>query len=331
MFKKYKTLEDKLLIFCQENLQRITCKIVSKFFPANRLQEVRILSGGVFNVSYLLILQKDLKVVLRVAPSQKFLVGYQHNLMQAEYLAYEFCRKYKVPSPNVYTIDDSFEITDRIYMLSEYIPSIPLNKVYLPMDTLLHCYREAGEAVRKMHSILGSRFGRLAIQLENGGFDTWSEAILYEVNMWLQIFSYLKILPQKVIEAIRNVFEDHVDILNKVISPHLAHGDLWNGNLLIFLHNKNYLFRAIIDVDHAIFGDPEIDFFCGKMLNDSFVQGYGKDLDTNWEAFIRRRLYLLLFTIRQCYVYKYVHCDLTSGNEQIKHIYHFLSEFNKKF
>ena len=49
MFKKYKTLEDKLLIFCQENLQRITCKIVSKFFPANRLQEVRILSGGVFN------------------------------------------------------------------------------------------------------------------------------------------------------------------------------------------------------------------------------------------------------------------------------------------
>lgn len=306
----------------------VAFKIASKFFPFSVLENFVPLKGGVFNKSYLLILQNGLKVVLRIAPAQEYLVGYERNLMYAERLAYELCHEYDVPCPNVYFIDDSFQIINRVYMLSEYIPSVSLQNISIPMDILFQCYRDAGKAIRKMHSIKGTRFGRLAIQVENGGFNTWGEALLHEVNIWLKVFTNSKLMPNRVIDAIRNVFENHMIILNKVMLPCLAHGDLWIGNILTDFQNEHYHFRAIIDADHVIFGDPEIDFFSGKMLNNAFAQGYGKDIDDSWDAFIRRRLYTLLFTMRQCYIYKYLHLDFVRSEEQKKYIYHFLNEFH---
>ena len=88
-------------------------------------------------------------------------------------------------------------------------------------------------------------------------------------------------------------------MLDAVTVPHLVHGDLWYGNILV---DKDHNLAAIIDGDRAFFGDPDFEMATGWMISDSFLEGYGRGLDMSQDAVERRRLYKLLLNLEDCYI-----------------------------
>lgn len=297
-------------------------KIFWKFFPLCKIENYSRLSGGVFNSSFLVSVDGGRKFVIRVAPDQEKLYPYERFLMHAEQLVYELCAKNSIAAPKVIAVDDSMSVIDRVYMISEYISGKPLSKVETTECSYDKCYREIGSAVAKFHSIKGKCFGRAAQQISSGGFKTWSETILFEVNTWRKAAERFDLMPSKTIEQINKVFVNYIPVLDEISKPCLAHGDLWDGNILV--DDKSKSFAALLDADRAIFGDPEFDFPSGKMPNDSFAAGYGKALDNSQSAYIRRKLYLLLFSLRQFYVFNCLIKQPEDAKKQEGYIYKFL-------
>lgn len=280
--------------------------IVKKHLPDVGLISCYPLSGGLFNTTYLLVLSDAGKAVLRIAPNKALLFQYEQYLMQAEKMAYDLCHQQLLPVPNVIYVDDSMQLIDRTFMLTEYINGSSLHQIKLSEEEKSSCYREAGRTIKGIHSISGSRFGRLAYLITGKGFKTWGEAIIYEVEEWKRTTYPLHLLSERAVAEIDEVFIKFLPVLNEIIVPYLAHGDLWIGNILADTESGRCSFKAVIDADHAIFGDPEFDFPNGRQINKAFAEGYGKALNQNRNSYIRRKLYLLLVSMRQCYVFKYI-------------------------
>jgi fructosamine-3-kinase len=69
--------------------------------------------------------------------------------------------------------------------------------------------------------------------------------------------------------------------------------DVWSQNILV---DKVGHVTGLVDLDRALWGDPEIEFavldYCG-ISEPAFWQGYGGDRDTSFSAQVRARFYLL--------------------------------------
>ncbi len=308
---------------------RYASQIVQQHFPTAELLSMTALKGGVFNATFLLLLTGGEKTVLHIAPKQDKLFSYEKYLMSAEKQASMLCAANGVPVPKILFVDESMMLIDRAYMLSEYIPAVSLNQMDIPNTAKEACYEEAGRAIRRLHNIKGARFGRLAHLVHGKGFDKWSEALLYEVEVWKEVAKPAALFPERVFTAIDSIFQAHTALLDQITIPHLVHGDLWSGNLLASMEAGVCRFRAIIDMDHALWGDSEYDF-SGKMLNDAFARGYGSRLleyEEDADSFVRRKLYLLYYSIKQCYKYQCLHNDLVHSNIQRRYIDQLLLEF----
>lgn len=303
--------------------------IIQKQFGSLSLLSVKRLSGGIYNSSYLLSMANHQKYVLRISPKLNRMFSYDKHLMSAEARATKLCSLQGIPVPQIVVVDESLEIVDRPYMLSLYIPARSLHQIKIPEPEKANCYADAGRAIRMMHSITGSCFGRLAHQIDQNGFATWGEAILYELQESKRIAESVNLFPQAIISKIEELFISYVDVLNQINIPYLAHGDLWSGNILASYDNGKCHFKAVIDMDHAIWGDPEFDF-SGGMMNNAFANGYGMQLEGYHEkpnSFIRRKLYLLLYCMKQCYKYCHLYNDKYNSEKQRTYINQILDEF----
>ena len=166
---------------------------------------------------------------------------------------------------------------------------------------------ETGQYVAAIHAMTANDlprkypkpFGRYANVIRGQGGATWQEAILAEVNQWRTVVEPAGIFTGEEMNAVELAFHGNSRVLEAITGPYLAHGDLWYGNILVDPQNR---LTAIIDGDRAVFGDPEFELATGWMISDSFLEGYGKGLDPNPDAVLRRRLYKLLLSIEDCYI-----------------------------
>lgn len=310
-------------------IRRYAETIVHQHYPATKLISVDTLKGGVFNCTFRMNLSSGEHIVTHIAPKSDKLFSYERYLMSAEQQASALCEKNGVPVPRILFVDESLLLIDRRYMLSEFIPATSLSQIDLPPKAKEACYEDAGRAICRMHGISGSQFGRLAHLVHGKGFSRWSEALLYEVEVWKAVAKPVALFSDIVFATIDAIFQAHTELLDQITVPHLVHGDLWSGNILASIDAGVCRFRAIIDMDHALWGDPEYDF-SGSMLNDAFAKGYGSRLleyEENKDSFVRRKLYLLYYSMKQCYKLQCLHHDLERSNIQRKYIDQLLQEF----
>lgn len=271
----------------------------------NLIWETNLLDGGLFNTTYLVEygLQHK-KAVLRLGPvNRHLLMGVERKLMEAENYVYSECRNVGIPCSNVLAYDTSKTVIDRDFMIVEYIPSIVMAKAELTEEKRKELYIKMGEQLAKLHQVTGNHFGYVSRIYEGKYFETWSEALLFEVEDITTRLEQIDGLSGVETEKLRMIFRQSKELLDEIKVPHLLHTDLWEGNVLIDQNGQEIV--AIIDGDRAVFGDIDFEFASSWMENPALKEGYGsimkEPLSTN--RLERRRLYQMFFYLLDAYVW----------------------------
>ena len=277
--------------------------IMASVFPNESVQSYHLLTGGLFNTTYRVITDRH-DVVLRMGPvHRELLLPYEHDLMAAEALTDKLCLENGIPASTVIHLDISKAIIDRDFMVVDRINSVPLSDPSIPEECKAALLLECGKIVRKLHTITGNKFGRLAKIVTGHGWDNWYDAMEAE---FLDIFDKAEeyqVFDVPLRERVLHFLQSHKAALDNLTEPRLAHCDLWAGNILIQKTDDCYSVCAIIDGDRATFGDPMLDISTGWITTPEFLEGYGPTEDDPAAA-ARNRVYSLFFTLQDAYIWK---------------------------
>ena len=265
------------------------------------------LTGGLFNTTYRVETAECGTVVLRAGPvNRHLLMTFEHELMTSECEVYSLCAAKGVPVSEVLVCDTTKTILDRDFMIVRNIPGGPMSRYEkeLSPDDYARICREIGEATRGFHAIEGTKFGRIAEVKRGGGFNRWSDCMMTEFERWDAAAASTELYSPEERRAARAVLADAAGILDEIVTPRLAHCDLWFGNILITA-GEHPEFAAIIDADRAMWGDPEIDFSSIPWTKESptFWDGYGAPLPTADRSRIRRLIYTMMWSLFDSYVW----------------------------
>ena len=272
----------------------------------DELHSYRLLTGGLFNTTYLADTAEHGRVVLRIGPvNRHLLMPFEHDLMKAEQRVYALYKEHKIPASEILMLDTSKTFIDRDYMIVRYIPSKPMSVVELGLQDRKRICFDIGTVVAKMHKITKFFFGRVA-DVENGkGFLCWSDCLLAELKAWESAAMQTPLFLAEEYEQIHCLFEQVIPFLKEIHTPCLVHADLWFGNILIRNDSEHPEFAAIIDADRAIWADPDFEFSAIRWTHSepAFWQGYGRELSVAAPDRIRRTFYALLGCLLDAYVF----------------------------
>ena len=277
--------------------------IIASVFPGETLKTYHLLSGGLFNTTYRVVTDRH-DAVLRMGPvHRELLLPYEHHLMAAEELTDRLCLASGVPASTVLHLDTSKTLIDRDFMVVDRIDSVPLSDPSIPEEQKATLLRECGRLVRKLHAIKGQQFGRLAKIVSGKHFDCWYDAMESEFRDVFDKAEEFQVFASSLREQAFAYLLQRKAALNAITEAHLAHCDLWAGNVLVRKSGDGYSVCAIIDGDRAMFGDPALDIATGWITTPEFLEGYGPDVpDTNAAA--RHEVYTLFFMLQDAYIWK---------------------------
>ncbi len=291
-----------------QEISREKLEEITEYYLNCPLEDGKLLFGGLFNTTYLLRTGKG-EAILRLGPvNRRLLLEYERNLMEAETDVLSLLHKHGIPTSRILAVDTRRTIVDRDVMLLQRIPARSMSLMEPDKETEERLCRETGTLVRRIHKITADElpktsekpYGRYGAVLAGQGGATWREALEEEVRGWQRCMGRTDLLPEENVERIAECFFSRSPVLDiPQLRPRLVHGDLWYGNILV---DDRGCLTAVIDVDRALFGDPEFDLASGWMTTSAFFAGYGKKPDSDSAACLRRRLYKLLLDMEDCYV-----------------------------
>ena len=280
-------------------------RIMASVFPQEKVTDYHLLSGGLFNTTYRVITdQRD--VVLRMGPvHRELLLPYERDLMAAEALTNQLCRENGIPASVVLHLDTSKAVIDRDFMIVDYIDSIPLSDPSIPEECRKDILFECGKLARRLHAITGNQFGRLSNIVTGKGCSSWCEAVFAEFDDILSQAQEYQVFDSSLCHRVYAFLDERNVLLDTVNVPHLAHADLWAGNILVRKTAENYQVCAIIDGDRALFGDENFDLATPWMITPEFLAGYGFVTDSaDLDNAEKRKVYTLLLALHDAYVWK---------------------------
>ena len=281
------------------------CAVMRSVFPWESVVEYCLLAGGLFTTTYRVVTSGH-DVVLRMGPVRReLLLPYEHNLMAAECETDRLCHSRGVPASRVICVDVSRTVIDRDFMVVERIDSLPLNDPSFSEETRRKLHFDCGGLMRKMHSIQGQRFGRMADIVAGKGYDTWFGALEGEFANIFRTACDCHIFSEELEARTFEYLQARKDILDRITVPRLAHCDLWDGNILARQEHGQAQVCAIIDGDRAIFGDVDLDISRIWRHNPDFLAGYG-EIETDFtdeEIQEKRNVYSIMLNLNDAYVW----------------------------
>lgn len=237
----------------------------------------RLLSGGLFNTTYLVHTADCGDVVLRVGPVNRHLImPFERRLMAHESAVYALCNEHSIPASELLAVDTSKTVIDRDLMAVRYIPSVSIRDESIPEPDRARLMQEFGRHVAGLHTITVPRFGHVADVQNGGGFQKWSDFLKAELRDWESVAVPAGLFTPAEHSRLRKIYDDHTDLLDEITTPVLVHADLGWNNVLVRTDTPDPAFGALIDADRAMFADPEFEFCqIDWMLTPDFLAGYG--------------------------------------------------------
>jgi aminoglycoside phosphotransferase (APT) family kinase protein len=234
-------------------------------------------------------------VVLRIAPPQRGMLFYERNMMAQEPAIHALLReKTSIPGAEILAYDDSHALIDHAYMVMQRLPGRALcdmpgvsTRFY---DRVLV---QVGGFLQQMHALTAQQYGYLGAHHPMEPQATWWEAFRAMWNALLDDVQQAGGYSAAEADALRQLLDAHRQHLDRPVPASLLHMDVWSQNILV---DENGTVTGIVDMDRALWGDPEIEFavldYCGTS-EEPFWEGYGKERDNSPEARIRHGFYLL--------------------------------------
>ena len=249
---------------------------------------------GKHNTSYY-VCGPDGEWVLRISPPDDAgFLFYERRMMAQEPGLHALLRaETTVPVAQILAYDDSRMLVDRDYLLMERLPGQPLTDAGLTAERSDRVLEQVGLYLREMHSLVADRYGYLGAHQPMVPQPTWVEAFTV---MWNKLLDDVVACGGYAIDeaaTFRRLLEIYRPHFDRRVPASLLHMDVWSQNILVDGAGR---VTGLVDLDRALWGDPEIEFavldYCG-ISEPGFWRGYGQERDASFSAQIRARFYLL--------------------------------------
>lgn len=236
------------------------------------------------------------EVVLRIAPPPEAgMLFYERNMMAQEPAIHALLRaETTVPVAEILAYDDSHALLDRSYMLMERLPGRALSDVPRVSARFYdHVLVQVGDCLRQMHALTAGRYGYLGAHQPMEPQPTWWQAFRVMWNALLDDVEGAGGYSSSEAGYMRALLDAYRPDFDRPVLASLLHMDVWAQNILV---DGEGTLTGLVDMDRALWGDPEIEFavldYCG-ISEPAFWTGYGQERDRSPAAQIRQRFYLL--------------------------------------
>jgi aminoglycoside phosphotransferase (APT) family kinase protein len=285
------------------SLEQICAMCERAFGQGKEIEAVQELGGGEYNNTYLITFVDAMKVILRVAPAPDGLLpGRGIGLMRNEHYFQPFFAPLAALMPKTLLADFTHQLIDRDYMFQTFMEGerwVDIGEQLSPAENTV-LWQQLGQITKSIHSIEGEIFGSPILGSVS---PRWSELVLDELDSIIEPLEEAQIDASD-IKTVRELAEQHSELLDEIQQPRLLHGDLWTFNVLIKRDQGNPRISAILDADGCSWGDPMSDWTMfllhvktteGKNRNEiagapAFWQAYGQPERTRGALF-REQIY----------------------------------------
>jgi aminoglycoside phosphotransferase (APT) family kinase protein len=198
-----------------------------------------------------------------------------------------------VPVAEIVAYDDSRSLLDRDYLLMERLLGQPLTKARLTANQMDGVLEQVGAYLAQMHGLVAGRYGYLGAHRPMAPQTSWVEAFAVMWNKMMDDLVASGGYTTEEADAFRRLFDIYRPHFDRPVPAALLHMDVWSQNILVDDVGR---VTGLVDLDRALWGDPEIEFavldYCG-ISEPAFWHGYGRSRDASFPAQIRARFYLL--------------------------------------
>jgi fructosamine-3-kinase len=144
-----------------------------------------------------------------------------------------------------------------------------------------------------MHALTARQYGYLGAHRPMDPQPTWWQAFRAMWNALLDDTVVAGGYSAQEAEGMRTLLDAYASEFARPAPAALLHMDVWSQNILV---DEEGTVTGLVDLDRALWGDPEIEFavldYCG-ISEPAFWEGYGQERDRSPAAQIRQRFYLL--------------------------------------
>ncbi|HET8549603.1 MAG TPA: aminoglycoside phosphotransferase family protein [Bryobacteraceae bacterium] len=233
--------------------------------------------------------------VLRIAPADETgLLFYERRMMRQEPALHALIReRTTIPVAEIVAADFTRTKLDRDYLLMTALPGRPMSEARLGGAEVATVLRQTGEHLRQLHSITAEAFGYLGAHRPMEPQPTWTAAFELMWNKLVDDVVACGCYSGVEANGLRRALDRHRAVFDRDVAASLLHMDVWAQNILVDAQGR---VTGLVDLDRALWGDPEIEFavldYCG-ISDPPFWDGYGAERDRSSEAETRRIFYLL--------------------------------------
>jgi aminoglycoside phosphotransferase (APT) family kinase protein len=265
--------------------EQISTLVRRAFGPEVVVKAVHEFGVGTFNNTYLIDMEGQNKVVLRVAPAlDKAISEDERHLMRREYLIQPFLTGLGQIVPKILMADFTRQIINRDYMFQSYLPGRVWTELEpeLSDEDRIRLWQQLGKVTKQIHQVKGEAFG---VPLLDYPCQQWTEAVLNWIGRGLRDLKAVQVdlsNARKLLELVKQ----NLPLLEVIQKPCLLHGDLWPFNVLVERREDGSSISGILDADRAWWGDPLADwsmFLLRQAIKpkslqqrEYFYQGYGE-------------------------------------------------------
>lgn len=274
---------------------KLLAQLVTAHLPADpdRLAFEPIHTGK-HNTSYFVSGAGD-DLVLRISPpDDSGFLFYERRMMAQEPQLHALLREQtSVPVAEILAYDDSRRLLDRDYLVMERLPGRPLTDIRLTSGQVEGVLEQMGVYLAQMHALVADRYGYLGAHRPMMPQTTWIKAFSVMWNKLLDDVVACGGYRHDEADRLRRLLEIYRPHFDRPVPASLLHMDVWGQNILVDDEGR---VTGLVDLDRALWGDPEIEFavldYCG-VSEPAFWRGYGRPRDVSFPAQIRARFYLL--------------------------------------
>ncbi|WP_248959115.1 phosphotransferase family protein [Sphaerisporangium perillae] len=259
------------------------------------------LTDGFANAVWLITLEDDRRVVLKVAPPPDLpMLRYERELLRTEAVVYHLATPTGIPLPRL--LHSGFDDPELggDYLVLSALDGVPWNQAEASLaaaDQRALRYQLGGH-LATLHTIPGQGvYGYPYAQLTG---QTWRDAFVVMMGALMDdAVRYGTSLPCSLVE-IAGAVHSSVHVLDEITAPSLVHFDIWPGNVFLSMPPGGApAIQGLIDHERAFWGDPLADFITPTIFreltdDDPILAGYreaGGKLDLTPGARMREALY----------------------------------------